>query len=127
MYKKLSFDGNAKGIAWIIDTSNKILKQNRAHPDIYLNQLEDLQSKYVALHIGIFWGIGVFAIKDTENVEIAIHSKIMHQQITRGGKVDTFIEKRLGFITGLIQQRKLNIIYKYTKQENPATKLLELI
>ena len=127
MHKRLYFDGNAKGIAWIINTNTKVLKQHRIHPNIYLNQLEDLQSKYVALHIGVFWGIGTFVIKDIENLEIMIHSKIMYRQLTRGSKVDSFIEKRLEFITRLIQQRKLNIIYKYTEQKNPATKLLELI
>ena len=52
-------DGNAKKISWTIETNDSRVEQNRNHVDIYKDKVTELQSKYVALHIGLFWGIGV--------------------------------------------------------------------
>jgi hypothetical protein len=57
-------DGNANEIIWIIQTKDSIIEQNRKHVEIYKNRISNLQSKYVALHIGLFLGIGVFKIKN---------------------------------------------------------------
>ncbi len=74
-------DGNAKKIAWIIQTNNSNIEQNREHVDIYKNKISNLQSKYVALHIGLFWGIGVFKIKNEDVVKIKLDDEIMFKQL----------------------------------------------
>jgi hypothetical protein len=57
------FDGTPKKIAWSIHTENSIVEQSREQADIYINKISDIQSKYIALHVGLFWWIGTFIIK----------------------------------------------------------------
>ena len=121
------FNGNAKRISWIIQTNDSIIEQNREHVDIYKNKISNLQSKYVALHIGLFWGIGVFKIKNEDVVKIKLDEKIMFDQLSTDLKIeDKFIANRIKFIKQLTIQRKLKIQYDLIKQdENLANKILE--
>lgn len=106
-------DGNAKKISWIIETDDSRVKQNRNHVDIYKDKVTDLQSKYVALHIGLFWGIGIFIIKNQDSIKIKIDDKIMFNQFTTNAKIeDKFIQKRIQFIKQLVKQRKLEIQFE---------------
>ena len=57
-------DGNQKKIAWVIQTNDIAIEQLRDHADIYLDRITDEQSRYIALHVGVFWGIGKFIIKN---------------------------------------------------------------
>ncbi len=120
-------DGNAKKIAWIIQTNNSNIEQNREHVDIYKNKISNLQSKYVALHIGLFWGIGVFKIKNEDVVKIKLDEKTMFDQLGTDLKIeDEFIVNRIKFIKQLTIQRKLKIQFDLIKQdENLANKILE--
>ncbi len=69
-----------------------------------------MQSKFIALHVGLFWGVGVFIIKNGDTVKIKLDGKIMYDYFTSNLKIeDEFIEKRIQFIRQLIEQRKLNI------------------
>ena len=103
-------DGNAEKISWIIQTSDSIIDQNREHVEIYKNKVTDLQSKYIGLHIGLFWGIGIFIIKNEDTIKIKLDEKIMFDQFTSNLKIeDEFIQKRIQFIRQLIEQRKLKI------------------
>ena len=87
-------DGDAKKISWIIHTNDSIIEQNRDHAEIYKDKVTKLQSKYVALHVGLFWGIGVFIIKNGDTIKIKLDEKIMHDQFTSNSKIeDEFIEK----------------------------------
>ena len=120
-------DGNAKRISWIIQTDDSIIEQNREHVDIYKNKISKLQSKYVALHIGLFWGIGVFKIKNEDRVKIKLDEKTMFEQLSTDLKIeDEFIANRIKFIKQLAIQRKLKIQFDLIKQdENLANKILE--
>ena len=106
-------DGSTKKISWIIQTNDSIVEQNRDHVDIYKDKVTSLQSKYVALHVGLFWGIGVFIIKNEDDIKIKLDEKIMYDQLTSNSKIeDEFIEKRIQFIRQLIKQRKLKIEFE---------------
>ena len=109
----LFFDGNTKRISWVIQTNNSIVEQKREHADIYLDKVTNQQSKYIGLHVGMFWGIGTFIIKNQDAVRIAIDDEPMFEHLTTNQKShDEFIEKRTHFIRQLIEQRELKIQYE---------------
>ena len=120
-------DGNAKRISWLIQTNDSIIDQNREHVDIYKDKISNVQSKYVALHIGLFWGIGVFVIKNEDHIKIKLDDKIMFEQLTTNLKIkDEFIQNRIKFINQLIVQRKLKIEFELILQkDNLANKTLD--
>jgi len=120
-------DGNAKKVSWGIQTEDIIVEQSREHVEIYKDKISELQSKYVSLHIGLFWGIGVFIIKNKDHIKIRLDDKTMFEQFTTDKIIkDEFIEKRIKFINQLIIQRKLNVEFDLIKQdENLANKILE--
>ena len=117
-------DGNSTKISWIIQTEDTSVEQSREHVEIYKNRITDLQSKYVALHIGLFWGIGVFIIKNEDSLKIKIDEKPMFDQLNGDEKTnDEFIQNRIKFINQLISQRKLKVQYELINQEaNPTRK-----
>ena len=119
-------DGNAKRVSWLIQTNDSIVDQNREHVDIYKDKISNVQSKYVALHIGLFWGIGVFVIKNEDHLKIKLDDKIMFEQLTANLKIkDEFIQNRIKFINQLIAQRKLKIEFELILQKNNlANKIL---
>ena len=120
-------DGDAKRVSWLIQTNDSIIDQNREHVDIYKDKISNVQSKYVALHIGLFWGIGVFVIKNEDHVKIKLDDKIMFEQLTANSKIkDEFIQNRIKFINQLIVQRKLKIEFELILQkDNLANKTLD--
>jgi hypothetical protein len=120
------FDGNSKRIAWTIQTNNSSIEQKREHADIYLDKVTIQQSKYIAMHVGLFWGIGRFIIKDKDNITIKIDDQSMFNQFSKNEKhLDELIKTRTRFIMQLIDQRKLKIKYELVdKKENSASKLL---
>ncbi len=106
-------DGNTKKISWVVQTKDSIVEQNREHAEIYKDNVTNLQSKYIALHVGLFWGIGIFIIKNRDVVIIKLDKKIMYDHFTSNSKIeDEFIEKRIQFIRQLIEQRKLKIEFE---------------
>lgn len=123
----LFFDGNAKRISWVIQTNNSITEQKREHVDIYLDKVTNQQSKYIGLHVGMFWGIGTFIIKNQDIVKIAIDDKSMFEHLSTDQKShDEFIERRSYFIKQLIEQRKLKIQYELiTPDKNLAAKKIQ--
>ncbi len=115
-------NGDAKKISWTIQTDETIVEQTREHVDIYKDKVSDLQSKYIALHVGLFWGIGVFVIKNGDSIKIKFDEQEMYNVMSSKLKCnDKFIEKRIFFIRQLIEQRKLKIEFeKINKDENLA-------
>jgi hypothetical protein len=119
-------DGNEVRISWIIQTEDSSVEQNREHVEIYKNKITNLQSKYVALHIGLFWGIGVFIIKNEDTIKVKIDEKTMFDQLTEGLEInDEFIQKRMKFINQLIAQRKLKIEYELIQQDTNLVKKID--
>lgn len=114
----LFFDGNSKRISWVIQTDNSIVEQKREHVEIYLDKVTNQQSKYIGLHIGIFWGIGTFIIKNEDIVKITTDDKTVFEHLISNQKSDDeFIEKRTFFTRQLIEQRKLKIKYELVEPE----------
>jgi hypothetical protein len=120
----LFFDGNTKKIAWVIQTGEVIIEESRIHAEIYLDKISNQQSKFVALHVAIFWGIGTFIFKNKDIVKISIDdSEIMEYLISNKKNSDEFIERRRFFIQQLIDQRKLDIKLKLIdSNQNLASK-----
>ncbi len=119
-------DGNAKKISWTIKTKNDLKEQFRDHADIFLDKVTDLQSKYIALHVGLFWSIGVFIIKNGDTVRIMLDSDEMISHLSSDIKSnDQIREHRKRFINQLGSQRNLRFIYeKINPAENSASKFL---
>ena len=109
----LFFDGNAKRISWVIQTNKSVIEQKRKHAEIYLDKITNQQSKYIGLHVGLFWGIGMFIIKNQDIVKVAIDDNSIFEHLSTNQKShDEFIEKRTCFIKQLIEQRKLKVHYE---------------
>jgi predicted metal-dependent hydrolase len=119
-------DGNAKRISWTIKTDSNVVDQSREHAEIFLDQVTDLQSKYVALHVGLFWSIGVFIVKNGDTVRIMLDSDEMISHLSGNMQSqDRFAESRKGFINQLAEQRNLKLEYeKIIPQDNISTKML---
>ncbi|MDE1762757.1 MAG: hypothetical protein KGH88_00735 [Thaumarchaeota archaeon] len=77
------------------------------------------QSKYVALHVGIFWSIGRFIIKNGDIVNVMLDLKSMFEHLAKNKTIiDPFVSARVGFIRQLIDQRRLVIKYQTIDQKN---------
>ncbi len=126
MEHTLFFDGNHKRISWIIQSNDSTDEQERDHTYKYLGKVTNEQSKYIALHVGIFWSIGRFIIKNEDTVNVMLDSKSMYKHLTEDiESSDEFIEKRTWYLKELITQRKLNIKYHLIEpKDDLATKLL---
>jgi len=122
----LFFDGDTKRISWAIQTDESIVEQKREHVDIYSDKITNLQSKYIGLHVGIFWGIGVFIIKNYDTIKIAIDEKLIFDHLSLNQKInDIFIEKRTNYIKQLLKQRRLKIQYELISPEkNLVSKII---
>jgi hypothetical protein len=121
----LYLDGNFSNISWIIQTNETIVSQSRKHTENYKNRITKIQSKYVALHVALFWGIGTFIIKNEDTVKIKLDEKIMYEQL----KVETvtedeFITNKIKFIQSFIKQRELKVEFKKIESKNNIAKKL---
>ncbi|MEO9310450.1 MAG: hypothetical protein ABI337_09205 [Nitrososphaera sp.] len=119
-------DGNPKRICWVIKTNNDVKEQFRDHADIFLDKVTTVQSKYIALHVGLFWSIGVFIIKNGDTVRIKLDSDEMINHLRGDFKSqDPLTEHRKRFINLFVTQRNLKFIYeKINPEDNIATKML---
>ena len=119
-------DGNQKKISWVIQSGESTEKEERIHVDEYMDKVTNEQSKYITLHVGIFWGIGRYVIKNDDIVHVMLDSKTMFEHLQNNAVIsDEFIEKRTWFYKELIKQNKLNIRYHLIEpKENLASKLL---
>ncbi len=119
-------DGNEKMISWVIQDNETKFEQIRDHVEIYLDKISKEQSKYIALHVGIFWAIGRFIIKNGDAVKIMLDLKSMYKHLTgKKQNHDHFIESRTDFIKQIIEQRNLQIQFEIIEpSQNIATKLL---
>ena len=131
MEHEIFFDGNTKEYSWSIKTENNIADQIREHPPAFrsggkLNITDNEESKFVALHVGIYWGLGVNIIKDNDVVNVMCDSEIMFGIMTKGEKNDNeIINDKVYFINQLTNLRKLKINYKFIEsRKNIATRHL---
>ncbi len=119
-------DGNLKKISWAIKTNDSIDEPMREHVEQYLDKVTPEQSKYIAIHVGIFWSIGRFIIKNEDTVNVMLDSKKMFEHLSqKKDSPDEFIQNRTSFLNELINQRKLKVHYSLIKpEENLAKKLI---
>jgi len=119
-------DGDQKRISWVIQNDDTKVEQFRDQADIYLDKVSNMQSKYIALHAGIFWCVGRFIIKNGDTVKVMLDSRSMFEHLTsNNASTDSFIETRTKFLNMLINQRKLVVLYELIEpQQNIATRLL---
>ena len=131
MEHELYFDGTLTEYSWSIKTENKIVNQIREHPPAYLSggklDVNDKQQyKCIAIHVGIYWGLGVFIIKDYDVVNVMCDSEEIRDLMTQNRKIDDqIINDKIHFINQLTEHRNLKINYEVIKSEsNLAIELL---
>ena len=93
MEHELFFDGNLKEYSWSIKTGKEVITQIREHPPPYISGYKlDIknndESRFVALHVGIYWGLGVFTIKDFDKVHVMCDSKEMYEILIQQCKTE---------------------------------------
>jgi len=114
---ELFFDGNLKEYSWSIKTGMEIVNQIREHPPAYLSggKLEiqnKEESRFVALHVGIYWGLGVFIIKDFDKIDVMCDSKEMYEILIQQHKTENqIIDDKIHFINQLVGHRNLKLEY----------------
>ena len=131
MEHELFFDGTIKKYSWVIKNESKTVHQKREHPPAYLSggKLDvknNEESKFISLHVGIYWGLGVFIIKDHDTVNVMCDSKNMYEILTNNKKTNSqIVNDKIYFINQLTEHRNLKINYEIIKPEsNLATELL---
>ena len=131
MEHDIFFDGNVKEYSWSIKTNDKVADQIREHPPAFrsggkLDIKNNEESRFVALHVGIYWGLGVNIIKNNDVVNVMCDSKIMFEIMTGAEKIDNdIINDKVYFINQLTNLRKLKLNYQLIEsKENIATKHL---
>ena len=131
MEHDIFFDGNVKEYSWSIKTNDKVADQIREHPPAFrsggkLDIKNNEESRFVALHVGIYWGLGVNIIKDNDIINVMCDSKIMFEIMTGEKKIDNdIINDKVYFINQLTNLRKLKLNYQLIEsKENIASKHL---
>jgi len=118
---ELFFDGNLKEYSWSIKTGMETINQIREHPPAYLSggKLEiknNQESRFVALHVGIYWGLGVFIIKDFDKIHVMCDSKEMYKILIQQHKTENqIIDDKIHFINQLVGHRNLKLEYHLIK------------
>jgi len=114
---ELFFDGNLKEYSWSIKTGEGVVNQIREHPPAYLSggklEIKDNEeSRFVALHVGIYWGLGVFIIKDFDKIHVMCDSKEMYEILIQQYKTENqIIDDKIHFINQLVGHRNLKLEY----------------
>ena len=131
MEHELFFDGNLKEYSWSIKTGKDVVSQIREHPPAYLSggklEIKDYEeSRFVALHVGIYWGLGVFIIKDFDKIHVMCDSKEMYKILIQQYKTENqIIDDKIHFINQLVSHRNLKLEYRLIElTKNIATKHL---
>ena len=124
-------DGTKTKFSWIIQTGGQIKKEFRVHPPAYysgykLDVKNDEQSKFIALHVGLYWGIGVYVISDGDTIDVMCDSKKMYDILnSKKETTDQIINDKINFINLFIEQRKLVVNYHLIDSEkNIASELI---
>ena len=106
-------------------------KETREHPPPYISGYKliiknDIESKFVALHVGIYWSLGVFIIKNGDTINIMCDSKKMYKILhTKCKTPDDIINDKIKFINDLLKRRKLVVNYHLIdSSKNLASKLI---
>ena len=102
--------GDKEKISWLIESDEKTVFENREHGENYKDKISNSESKTIALPVGIGWGSGVFILKNKDSIKIKIDDTEIFDEFTGKKKSQSeLIQKRIGFIRQLINQRKLEV------------------
>ena len=124
MNHKLFLDGTKTKFSWILQTGDSTKKEFRVHPPAYysgykLDVQNDEQSKFIALHVGLYWGIGVFIIHDGDVIDVMCDSKKMYDIMNSDKETaDSLINDKIHFTNLFIEQRKLIVNYHLIDEKN---------
>ena len=89
-------DGNLKKNSWVIQTNESIISQTRVQTENYKDKITKKQSKYVALHVALFWGIGTFNIKNKDSIKMKLDEKVVYHQLKMQIPIqDEFIKNKI--------------------------------
>ena len=115
-------DGNTKNITWCIQTGDSVVRQSRVHVSEFRGKVTETQSKIIAMHVGLFWGIGTFKIKNKDNIIFRTDDVTIYEKFTSNPKTnDDLVEKRAKFVSMLIQQREIHTEFEMINpNENPV-------
>ena len=117
-------DGTKTKFSWILQTGDSTKKEFRVHPPAYysgykLDVKNDEQSKFIALHVGLYWGIGVFIIHDGDVIDVMCDSKKMYDIMNSDKETaDSLINDKIHFTNLFIEQRKLIVNYHLIDEKN---------
>jgi len=106
-----------KEYSWSIKTGEEVVNQIREHPPAYLSggkiEIKDYEeSRFVALHVGIYWGLGVFIVKDFDKMHVMCDSKEMYEILIQQYKTENqIIDDKIHFINQLVGHRNLKLEY----------------
>jgi len=124
MEHELFFDGNLKEYTRSIKTGKEIINKIREHPAAYLSGgklkiKNKAESRFVALHVGIYWGLGVFIIKDFDKIHVMCDSKEMHEILIQQLKtLNHIIDDKIHFNNQLVGHRNLKLEYRLINPTN---------
>jgi len=124
MEHELFFDGNLKEYSWSLKTGKEIINQIREHPAAYLSGgnldiKNKEESRFVALLVGIYWGLGVFIIKDFDKIHVMCDSKEMYEILIQQYKTENqIIDDKIHFINQLVGHRNLKLEYRLINPTN---------
>jgi len=114
---ELFFDGNLIEYSWSIKTGKEVANQIREHPPAYhscgILEIKNYEeSRFVALLVGIYWGLGVFIIKDFDKIHVMCDSKEMYEILIQQYKTENqIIDDKIHFINQLVGHRNLKLEY----------------
>jgi len=76
--------------------------------------------------VGIYWGLGVFIIKDFDNIHVMCDSKEMYEILIQQNKtLNQIIDDKIHFINQLVDHRNLKLEYRLIEPtKNIATEHL---
>ena len=122
MKHDLFIDGTVKEYSWSIKTGNEVINQDREHPPAYLSggKLEiknSIESRFIAIHVGIYWGLGVFIIKDYDTVNVMCDSKEMYEILHNNKTDNQIINDKIHYINQLSTHRNLKVRYQIIESE----------
>ena len=113
--------GNGNFIAWTHKNNDKVQTalESRVHASIYEGvSVED--AMYVASHVGLFWCIGTFRIRDGECVNIALSKNKAPSLFSSTVLKSKLALEKSYFIEQLCKKRNIKISYVDDMGDNAA-------
>ena len=113
--------GNGRFIAWAHSGPDgaRTALESRPHVSIY-EGISDEESSYVAAHVGLFWCIGTFRIKNDQSVHIVASDAKAPSLFTGNIPSSKLITEKMHFIKDLCDKRNIQISYIKDECTNPA-------